>query len=218
MQFVIPSNQVYRVELADEPIIGDDGEPCWGEIDYTIRLIRISPTCPVQSRRSTLLHELRHAWRFHLPMPLDDEEADANYYALMTDAIVEQLDRQGGSAALIGLGLKDSWVEFDPRALGRSLAEVDRNRQMACAYCRQPVSPGNVEAVGPQRHPKLAAPVMHLAFFCPHCDHVQHWCEFTNAAGRPTGACAVEPEVFGGAEAIAFCEAHPDKTTFFPAA
>ncbi len=206
----------YKTAFADQPLTYNDS-PAMALIHGDRRMIEFSPDCPPGERLDTLCHEWWHANAHHYPPPpTHDEEAMADYYATVTASLFRQIEAQGGAAALMALEM-DTMTGFDPAAFGKSLAEFDRDRCLSCAVCQQRIAAGNVLVTRPTAHPSNGAPIVGLAFHCPHCDHVQSWTEFLNAGGRPTGVCALEPTYIGGAEAAAFCEAHPDKTMNHPA-
>lgn len=196
------------VKLSTHPLYDDAGDELLGLCDFNKRLVLLSPVCPAKQRPAVIFHELRHAWCFYCGRPNGDE-ADADHYALMTDSILCDLERQGGRAALIALGKPDAAV--------KSLADVSNTRLIACSVCDQRIAPGSVVVSSRKTDTKTSAPVVDLAFYCPQCDHVQQWSEFSNGSGRPTGAWAGEARFLRGAESLAFQEAHPEQVSYAPA-
>ncbi|MEM8781912.1 MAG: hypothetical protein AAGE65_03560 [Planctomycetota bacterium] len=124
---------------------------------------------------------------------------------------------QGGPAALLCLELDDP-RQFDPARFVATLAERGLDRCFACSVCQQRVGPGSVLITHPGPHPSTGQPICGLAFFCPFCDHVQHWCEASSLTGQPTGVVAMEPRFMTSEESRVFCEKHPEKTSHHPAA
>ncbi|MEM9414983.1 MAG: hypothetical protein AAGA29_05825 [Planctomycetota bacterium] len=215
LRFMVGDN-AYKVQVAPKPLSDYRGEPAMGLCHGDRRLIEISPECPHGERLPVLLHELRHAWVYHFPPSTGHSEDDANYYASMTHAIINQLMNQGGPAALLNLetlGLKG----FKPSAFGGTLADLGLDRMTACATCQQRIAPGSIRTTLPRPHPTNGASVMDLAFHCPFCDHVQSWTEFVTPGGTPSGVCAQQPEFYSGDDAALFCLENPDKITHHPA-
>ncbi len=214
LRFTIGSH-VYKVVIATQPLKDHYGRKAMGLCHGSRRLIEIAPDCPAGERLSVLLHELRHAWCYHFPCPTG-EEPDADHYASMTCAVINQLMNQGGPAAVLALEL-DTAASFDPNAFCRTLGSMGSNRIHACSCCQQRIAPGSVLCGVPSPHPSGGAPIIALAFFCPHCEHVQTWTEFVNGGGGPSGVHALEPRFIGGEEASRFCLENLDKTNFHPA-
>lgn len=206
----------YRVDITDGQLHDPEGRPADALIHGDRGLIQIAGTVAPGQRTRKLLHELAHAYCWHFPPPIPGGEEWCDWFSTVTDAIIGQLMRQGGPAALMALEL-DTFLNFKPDAFTGSLADSGTERMLSCAMCQQRIAPGSVLITRPTAHPSNAAPIVGLAFYCPFCDHVQHWTEFVNAAGRPTGVCALEPEYFGGDEAEQFCQQFPEKTDIHPA-
>ncbi|MEM8493906.1 MAG: hypothetical protein AAF663_00790 [Planctomycetota bacterium] len=81
-----------------------------------------------------------------------------------------------------------------------------------CGDCGQRVSAGQI-AVGPlRRDPDNGTPIVDLAFYCDHCNHLQTWSEMANAKGHPTGASVGEPRRIRGDAVRRFCQRFPEKT------
>lgn len=89
----------HRYLVAIVPGLRHDGEPVAGLIRERQRRILINADEPVSHRLDVLIHELRHAWQFHIGIPADPE-GEANNAASFFVAVLRQLQRQGGEAAL----------------------------------------------------------------------------------------------------------------------
>ncbi|MEO0966236.1 MAG: hypothetical protein AAFY08_14095 [Planctomycetota bacterium] len=202
----------YTVDLCSYPLVDPNtGEQAYALFDPANRRIPLSMHTPPGERLDTLLHEWHHVVAWHTPPPEESDSEDAaQWYASSTGSFIRQLMRQGGPAALLALEAGPSGA-FDPDAFQRSLVTLDADRVMMCAVCQQRIAPGSVAVTGTRADTKTAAPIVELAFVCPHCEHVQHWGEFANAGGKPSGVCALEPEYLGGDELAAFEAAWPHK-------
>lgn len=202
----------YRVELCSYPLVDPaTGGEAYALFDPDGRRIPLSMRTPPGERLDTLLHEWHHVVAWHTPPPADaSSEAAAQWYAASAGSFIRQLMRQGGPAALLALECGPSG-EFDAHAFSRSLVTLDADRVMMCAVCQQRIAPGSVVVSETRADPATAAPIVEMAFACPHCDHVQHWGEFANAGGKPSGVCAMEPEYLKGDALHAFEAAQQEK-------
>lgn len=93
----------YTVIIEAAPLIDPEtGDPRCGLCVYDDRTLHLSPDLAPHNRWDTLLHEIYHAWLFHLPAPADEEQA-CNLFAMASAAAHRDLDKQGGLAALAAL-------------------------------------------------------------------------------------------------------------------
>lgn len=207
---------IYTVEIAPNPIRHPDNDlELRGFTDHDAKRVWISPTCPLQARLDTLLHELRHNWQETCDLTRDPEE-DANRFAAQASSIFLDLERQGGSMALMAMG-KDAQQRYELTAMQRTLADFPDCPLVSCHVCQQRVAPGNVLVSAPHADPKTGAMIVDLAFACHGCGHVQKWSEFATMSGRPTGAWAGNPEFLRGDAYTAFCKEHADQCVMYDA-
>src|SRR6185437_4835142 len=82
----------YRVEIA-RTLVNDKNEPILGRCDLDSMIIYVAADVSPQARLNVVLHELRHAWRFHFPAPRTDEE-EADFSATITAAAYRDIRRQ----------------------------------------------------------------------------------------------------------------------------
>lgn len=106
MRFIIPDENVYRVIFADGGM-ELDGDQVWATFDPHDMAITIDRTLPASQLLASLLHELCHAYMYHVPRPrfpchamTEDAEPFCEWYATVTASIVRQLEAQGGLAGL----------------------------------------------------------------------------------------------------------------------
>jgi hypothetical protein len=107
---------VYKVRIPAEPIPNPNNadKPLLALAVLVSRELLISPHAKPQSRAEYLLHELRHAWLFHVPKPRTAEE-DADLSAMMMASLLADLAEQGGMAALERLRrARPSSAQLDP--------------------------------------------------------------------------------------------------------
>lgn len=67
--------------------------------EFESRTIYIAETTAPSRRYEELLHELAHAWLFHVPPPRTEEEL-AQFLATVSEAARQDFDRQGGLSRL----------------------------------------------------------------------------------------------------------------------
>lgn len=73
------------------------GQGC--SASFVDRTIYIGQDVPPSRRREALAHELWEAWQFHVPAPRTREE-QAQLYSTVSEAMIMDLERQGGEHAL----------------------------------------------------------------------------------------------------------------------
>lgn len=214
MRFAFPGDHTFKIEAVSGPLRDLDGDPAFGIIDRDRQVIELDTSAPASERLRTAAHEIVHGWRwFAPPPPVQDEEAFCDWAALLMVSFATQIERQGGTLALLALEF-DNLIRFDVAALTRTLRGLGVDRMTACGACEQRIAVGSVAVSKPKRHPISGRAIVDMAFACPTCDRVTHWAEFCGQAGRPTGECAIEPEYLDPDKAAEFVAAHPDKVTY----
>lgn len=94
----------FTVEVLDVRPTGHDGGPCDGVSDLDRHRVLVWSGLRGVRRRHVVLHELWHAKRYYLGVSdASDAEADCDTAAAFMGSVLEQLERQGGLAALLGL-------------------------------------------------------------------------------------------------------------------
>lgn len=93
----------YSVQITDGPLYDDNGLEQAGRCEWRTQSILISGAIPVTRRLEVLLHELRHAWVFTFGRPAGEED-DANNAAAFAAMAINEIDRHGGTRALMQLG------------------------------------------------------------------------------------------------------------------
>jgi|GEM_PF-4348575 len=82
----------YSLKIARK-LVNDKNEPLMGRCDLHTMIVYVAADIPPQGRLNVVLHELRHAWRFHFPAPRTDEE-EADFSATITAAAYRDIRRQ----------------------------------------------------------------------------------------------------------------------------
>ena len=94
----------YDLIITDHRPISPDGHECDGLADLDQQLISIFTGVRGQRRLNVLLHELRHAWRYHFGAgEAHGEETDCDLSAHYAQQAMADLENQGGLYALDGL-------------------------------------------------------------------------------------------------------------------
>ena len=78
------------------------GRQAHGLAVQATRTIWLSAKLAPEARQAVLLHELRHVWGWHVPRPRGEEE-QCNFSATFFIGVLDELERNGGLAALIAL-------------------------------------------------------------------------------------------------------------------
>ena len=104
MLFRIQTRQ-FPLYITSEPIIVD-GKVKDGLADWDNKRILIGDHVPRAERLLLLGHEIWHCWRFHSPKAHQEEE-EADQVAIALEAIVEDLEDQGGIRTLMQLDVTD---------------------------------------------------------------------------------------------------------------
>lgn len=218
--------EVYRVRITEEPIY-HDGEEALGQCLYASREILISPAVAPEHRFTTLLHELRHAWQFHVPKPRTPEE-EADLSAMVMKAFWRDFTAQGGERALKRMLCVPDVVAdaedvpaFEPPPLeGERFVPIDQVEdwqcpapsaagRAQCGRCELVVADGSIVTGKARWHFIAKGWVVDRTLFCPHCNHLQRWVEGANLDGVPNGAPVDEPEYVRGADVERFLSDHP---------
>lgn len=177
----------YGVEITDNELQNDEGQPAWGVCDWSNRTIRISNKLPVRQRLDLLLHELREAWWEHLGRP-GDREADCNQVASFTADAMRQLLAQGGEPSLMRLNV-DGVVES-------SGARELMSTHLPKCKCGSMFSPGDVKNSKPYFHPEAGVLVISRSVACDFCQKDLVWVEACTQAGLPNGRVVeMEPAI-----------------------
>jgi hypothetical protein len=99
-----------------------DGHPAVGLADGGYGVIYLRADMPPRLRLHTLLHELWHCWRFKMDRPATTE-GECDHFGVVAQAAFEDLERQGGTAAIDRLFGGESFVTF-PGHLRLGVAHV----------------------------------------------------------------------------------------------
>jgi hypothetical protein len=97
---------VYKVIVtADDPLKDEQGRDACGICDRDRREILLVASIPATSRLAVLLHELFHAWLFHVPRPRTEEEICELGATIIGQAYTDLL-AAGGPAAVEALSVE----------------------------------------------------------------------------------------------------------------
>ena len=227
----------YTVLITDELLFDESGAAAVALAEKTGRRIRISSELPREERVTTLLHELWHAWQFHMPRCRSEEE-EADAMAMVSQAAWDDLEQQGGAAALRRLGDpeepkpvpspsgRDAWsfdeaitsvaVDEGPRYVpADELQRFDFKGQASggraeCGHCSCTVSDGMIVTGRARFEDKAVGWVVSREMYCPHCGHVQGWTEGCDPNGLPNGSPLGTPSYLRGEYVEKFLIEHPE--------
>lgn len=208
MRFKIGSWR-YRCAIAMERIFGEDGRELAGRCDWKHGLIEISPNIPLAKRLDVLLHELRHAWQFHLGRPITDED-DANNASSFTAWAMTELERQGGVAALMRMTPAGT-LEPTPEAQVEIEQVTIPSYAAQCGVCRSMYGAASVVTEQPIFDEGAMRQVVRRVLYCDSCNHIQIWFEGATTAGKPNGTPIGEPVWRTGEVVREFLMEHGDK-------
>jgi hypothetical protein len=215
---------VYTLKITAAQIV-EDGELLNGQADEGAREIRIAGTVIPEARLDVLLHELRHCWEFHFPVPRDAEE-EANFTASIAAAAMQDLQLQGGRMALMGMAgesvtppvrpdvryvpCDDSGYQPVECVEGWQSKAPATAKRAQCGMCSLIVGDRSV-VTGPVRwETSVGGRVVSRTLYCWHCEQLQSWVEGVDYKGDPNGAVVSGPEYLRGKPVAEFLEAHPE--------
>jgi hypothetical protein len=222
----------YRVRITEGPIKTEEGRPLTGHADREKQELLIAGNVLPTHRYMVLMHEITHAWLFHVPKPRTDEEV-CELNALIASTANAELEDQGGRAALEAMKAPRTAAEVVPaRTFAtdpfpvetivkahpvkyiqpvETTARTSAHRAQ-CGRCELIVSGGSI-VTGPTRWDRgVGGNVVTRSLYCAHCDHVQTWTEGVDFSGRPNGAVVDGPTFAKGEEVEQFLREHQEAT------
>jgi hypothetical protein len=210
MQFNV-AGEAYRVLLAAQPIFDDGGSELEGCAIEAKRAIVISPHLELSRREEIILHELSHAWFFHVPRPTNEEER-SQIFATMARQFRADLESQGGDGAILNLrptaiawmGVGDTSAERPGRP--QSAEAVGLSDRRVCGCCGAEVLPGSIVNTDISFHEPSRQWHIQRWFTCEGCGTLQAWREHCSADGWPSGVIVSNPppRMRRGSEAAAW--------------
>lgn len=227
--------EVYTVRISGDRIF-HEGEEALGTCEYASREILLSPTLRPEHRLTTLLHELRHAWQFHVPKPRTPEE-EADLSAMVMKAFWRDFNANGKEKALRALGcVAEAFAEAEDGEAtaaeiwpdGPRVTPVEQRESLearvqssagraSCGRCGTLINDRAIVTGKPRFHAYAGGWVVDRAMYCAHCGHLQKWIEGTNFDGTPNGApIEEEPDYVRGIEVEEFLRVHPDAAGLIP--
>jgi hypothetical protein len=93
---------VYRLVITDRSLFNAEGDELEGVAVEGRRLLILSFIVEPERREEVALHELIHAWAFHVPTPRTEEER-CQLHAMIGEQFRRDLEAQGGREALMQL-------------------------------------------------------------------------------------------------------------------
>lgn len=178
--FVTIFNRQYQIEISAKPLV-HDGKPARALLQRAPkRRILIDPSVPGPERYREVLHEARHAWTGEQGIAVD-EEADARDFAVCADLLDEQLEAQGGRAALAALKAPE-------RGPADQAPAVALNTRHPCKVCGTDTMGGSVRNGAPRFVPTYAVYAMDREFECEACGARNRWTEICTESGEPKGS------------------------------
>ena len=171
----------YRVKVRDGLLTDEHGRKAAGLCNWSDHIVWLAGPKQMlaQRRPETLFHELWHAWRAEFGKT-NDEEAEANQVAAFALTMWQQLERQGGLAALMRLE-SDGVIHQDA---GVEIPGEPRPAQ--CPKCNGLLSMP-IRTSSPALDPQYARLVVRRAADCDFCGHTVSWREAATTKGVPTG-------------------------------
>lgn len=209
MQFHVAGQNTYTLLIPTQAIFDTDGMECEGLALESRRLILISPRVELERREEILLHELQHAWEFHVPPPVTQEQrcqmfaaiAQQMRFDLGDTGIADLLKMRaapvpdvGSPARVKSIGCEESWGK-------------DR---MVCGGCEAYMMCGSIMNSTATFNKPSATMQMDRWFECEACGSVQIWREVCTSDGQPTGQLVQvpAPRLLRGREATAWIREH----------
>jgi hypothetical protein len=220
----------YRVVVV-RGLSNDAGIPLMGRADYDGRRIYLCADLDPMSRSAVLLHELRHAWTYHVGKPAD-EEGEADLLATIAESYRRDLASQGGLNEILALlpageGTEDTPDTQRPPALQPAASEryryvpvcqvepaehsaPARAGRAQCATCETIVADGSVVSSDVRWDATAKGMILTRTLYCAHCHALQTWDEGCNAAGVPNGAVVRGPILRRGDAVDEFLAEHEE--------
>jgi len=213
MQFHIAGQNVYRLQIPLQPLFDEDGNELDGLCIEAARRILISPRVEIERREEVLLHELRHAWAFHVPAATDDE-SDCQLFASIGQQLRHDLESQGGVAVLLAMrpGPVNISLPAEPQ---RRISSIGADTpgvadRVACGVCGAETMCGDVEHGRVEFHEASRSHRIDRWVRCEFCGVLTVWREFCSSDGQLAGKIVAVPKpmILRGAEAPAWIERH----------
>ena len=221
MQFRVGPH-VYRLKIPNQPLYTDAGDEADGMTLESQRLIVMSPDVPAEQREEVLYHELQHAWLNHVPTP-SDEEQQCNLFATILLQLRQDLENQGGVAALQAYPCENVALDSPPRSLATAASRIDAMTAAApqsaalragaprsvafandrplgppdrivCGGCGVDVMCGDIACGHPTYHASTQRWQVERWMHCETCGAVQLWTEVCTPDGVPLGQYVAHPQ------------------------
>lgn len=196
---------LYTLILADRRIYDEEGNELEGRALESPRVIVISSAVSPDRRIEVLRHEVQHCWHFHIPRPSTEEE-EADLAAFIDHQFQEDLDAQGGRAAVSQL-TPQRVPELGRPSVARQapLAREPFGRpdRMTCSGCNGDVMCGSIVNGEPVLHEPTRRVWIERHMICDGCGTLTVWREVATPDGTPTGELipVPPPRMLRGAEA-----------------
>jgi len=219
----------YRLRITAGPLKSTEGETLTGLAVRDDREILISGDVRPEDRLTVLLHELKHAWFFHIPKPVTEEES-CELFAMIATGMMNDLNREGGEDRLKALRPPRPHEPAPPRVSAPQRAEEDepgalryvpvdpveewqteapsRAGRAQCGQCDLIVADGSIVTGPAEWSHEAKGLVVRRTLFCSHCYHLQAWVEGANVSGVPNGS-VVEGPTYSREGVEEFLSEHP---------
>ena len=198
----------YRLAISDREVFDAEGSRLEGCAVEGRRLLILSRVVEPERREEVALHELIHAWAFHVPTPRTEEER-CQLHAMIAEQFRRDLESQGGREAMMQLQpqhvphLGRPAPAQNPRAAKEVFGRPDR---VICSRCDSETMCGSVTNGEPELHAATGQLRMQRWFVCETCGTLTVWLERCTDDGTPLGEYIPNPppRMMDGAEAARF--------------
>lgn len=206
MRVTVAGVHRYSVRVSKHPIYNEAGERLAGLAIESRRIILISGSIRPEQREEILAHEVLHAWEFHVPVPTTDEER-CQLFATASQQLREDLERQGGVAALAAIEPQEIVLPYQAmptRQPGVAASTFRITDMWECGCCGAPTMCGSIDNGHVEFHEASQQHQLLRWFRCEVCATLCVWTELATSDGRPTGTLVQvpAPKMLRGREAV----------------
>lgn len=204
----------YRLVVSDRSVFDAEGNELEGCAVEGRRLLIISRIVEPERREEIAMHEISHAWTFHVPKPGDEEER-CQFNATISRQFYADLEAQGGREALRQMAMTrvPHLGKPLPQATSKALQMREtfgKSDRTPCGACDTDTMVGSIHNGEPVLHEPTNQFRVTRWFQCEACSAVQVWTEVSAPDGTPLGEFVANPapKLLRGAEAAAWLAEH----------
>lgn len=185
----------YRLVVSDRAIFDETGNELEGLAVESRRLLIISYRVEPQRREDIALHELLHAWAFHVPPPRNEEER-CQLFALAARQFRIEIEDQGGAEAfeqMLPVRVPHLGRPLPQRTPGCGSVRRRRTDRVTCGQCDATIMCGSIHNGEPALHAYTALWRLDRWARCPCCATLLAWTEICAPDGTPLGEYVANP-------------------------